>query len=147
MIFQAAFFNFQPQVWHGGGLARAAHWIYIYIYLYSKGPESAEHTFNTSVPEDNGKKHSESFRVQSGIYNKISKTIRQKWAKNIENRGLEGVWELLEATWDDKSLQSCLGRFWPGSDRPKSRPNGPRWRQVKAKMAPRWSKLGPRWPS
>ena len=26
-IFQAAFFNFQPQVWHGGGLARAAHWI------------------------------------------------------------------------------------------------------------------------
>ena len=27
MIFQAAFFNFQPQVWHGGGLARAAHWI------------------------------------------------------------------------------------------------------------------------
>jgi hypothetical protein len=25
-------------------------------YLYSKGPESAEHTFNTSVPEDNGKK-------------------------------------------------------------------------------------------
>ena len=27
-IFQAAFFNFQPQVRHGGGLARAAHWIY-----------------------------------------------------------------------------------------------------------------------
>ena len=30
----------KPQVWHGGGFARAAHWIY--IYLYSKGPESAE---------------------------------------------------------------------------------------------------------
>ena len=28
LIFQAAFFNFQPQVRHGGGLARAAHWIY-----------------------------------------------------------------------------------------------------------------------
>ena len=28
LIFKAAFFNFQPQVWHGGGLARAAHWIY-----------------------------------------------------------------------------------------------------------------------
>ena len=27
LIFQAAFFNFQPQVRHGGGLARAAHWI------------------------------------------------------------------------------------------------------------------------
>ena len=40
-----------------------------------------------------------------------------------------------------------FGRFWPGSDRPKSRPNGPRWRQVGAKMAPRWSKLGLRWPS
>ena len=27
MIFQAAFFNFQPQVRHGGGLAHATHWI------------------------------------------------------------------------------------------------------------------------
>ena len=27
LIFQAAFFNFQPQVRHGGGLASAAHWI------------------------------------------------------------------------------------------------------------------------
>ena len=33
LIFQAAFFNFQPQVRHGGGLARAAHWIYIHTFL------------------------------------------------------------------------------------------------------------------
>ena len=31
-----------------------------------------------------------------------------------------------------------FGRFWPASDRPKCQPNGPRWRQVGAKMAPRW---------
>ena len=35
-FFQAAFFNFQPQVRHGGGLARAAHWI-------SAGPAKRRH--------------------------------------------------------------------------------------------------------
>jgi hypothetical protein len=33
MIFQAAVYNFQPQVWHGGGLARAAHWIFMRSYI------------------------------------------------------------------------------------------------------------------
>ena len=36
LIFQAAFFNFQPQVRHGGGLARAAQWI-------SAGPAKRRH--------------------------------------------------------------------------------------------------------
>ena len=38
-----------------------------------------------------------------------------------------------------KAVLADLDQFWPGSDRPKSRPSGPRWRQVAAKMAPRCS--------
>ena len=34
LIFLAAFFNFQPQVRHGGGLARAAHWVYLLMCIY-----------------------------------------------------------------------------------------------------------------
>ena len=40
-----------------------------------------------------------------------------------------------------KFILADFGEFWPGSDRPKSRSNGPRWPQVGAKMAPRCSKL------
>ena len=43
LIFQAAFFNFQPQVRHGGGLARAAHWI-------SAGPAKRRHGVLMSNP-------------------------------------------------------------------------------------------------
>ena len=33
-----------------------------------------------------------------------------------------------------KAVLADFGRFWPGSDRPKSFPNGPRWSQDGTKM-------------
>ena len=50
-------------------------------------------------------------------------------SENIENRSLEASGSSWRRLGDEKSLQSCLGRFWPGSGRPKSRPKEPSWRQ------------------
>ena len=71
--------------------------------------------------------------------------------ETVNNQGLGGGLGGLGGDLGTKNLSKAVladfGGFWPGSDRPKSCPNGPRWGQVGAKMAPRCSKLGPRWPT
>ena len=80
----------------------------------------------------------------------MTKTF-EKWTWKLEKSrsggGLGALGGDLETKNLSKAVLADFGQFWPGSDRPKSRPNGARWRQLGAKMAPRASKLGPRWPS
>ena len=56
-------------------------------------------------------------------------------SQNLKNRSLEGVWEVLGATF---AGLADLGEFWPGSDRTKSHSNDQRWRQD----APSWDQDG-----
>ena len=52
-------------------------------------------------------------------------------AKNFENRGLEGVWELLEATWGRKISLKLAWQILAGLG--------------SSKIARKWAKLEPRW--
>ena len=84
------------------------------------------------------------------IIKNMSKIVRKSLKIKVW-RGSGGGLGALGGELGTKNLPTAVladfGQFWPGSDRPKSRPNGPRWRQVGAKVAPRWAKLEPRWPS
>ena len=75
--------------------------------------------------------------------------LKRTWKleKSRSGGGLGALGGDLETKNLSKTVLADFGEFWPGADRPKSRPKGPRRRQVGAKMAPRSSKLEPRWPS
>ena len=62
---------------------------------------------------------------------KITQRVSKNGARNNENRGMEGVWEILEAILARK-LPWRLS--WPILDR-----------RGEAKMAARWPNLAPRW--
>ena len=74
-----------------------------------------------------------------------------KWTRKLEKSNCGGGLGTLGGDLETKNLAKSVladfSEFWPGADRPKSRPKGPRRRQVGAKIAPRSSKLEPRLPS
>ena len=84
------------------------------------------------------KELSKKLKIQSRIYIKIFKKKHQKWIQKHEKSSSEGGLGVLGGDLGAKNLSKSVladfGRFWPGSDRPKSRPNGPRWGQDGAKM-------------
>ena len=57
-----------------------------------------------------------------------------KSSKNEVWGGLGALGGDLETKNASKAVLADFGQFWPGSDRPKSRPNRPRW--------PSWSQDG-----
>ena len=69
------------------------------------------------------------------------------WTPNGSGAGLGALGRDLGTKNLPTVVLADFDQFWPGSDRPKSRPHGPRRRQVGAKMALRWAKLEPRSPS
>ena len=64
-----------------------------------------------------------------------------KLEKSKSGGGLGGYGSELGTKNLPKAVLADFGQFWPGSDRPKSRPNGARWCQLGAKISRPFGKL------
>ena len=94
--------------------------------------------------------------LSGGAFCYIFKSIwcSENWRKplkngpgNLKNRGLEGVWELLGATLRQKISQKLSWLILLNFGRARMDQNLAQVGQDSANLAPRASKLGPRWPS
>ena len=91
------------------------------------------------------KELSKKLKIQSRIYIKIFKKKHQKWIQNHENRGLEGVWELLGATLGRKISQNLSWPILADFGRARIDQNLARMVQDGAKLEPRWRQDAPSW--
>ena len=62
-----------------------------------------------------------------------------------ENRGLEGVWELLGAILRRKTSQKLSWPIWANFGQARDAQNGGKMAELGAKMGPRWRQDAPRW--
>ena len=105
------------------------------IWMFSKFKKSKQKLYEALSEENSWRNLRRSFKINYRIFveslKKIAQNVSKNGARNHENRGREGVWEVLEAILARK-LPWRLS--WLILDR-----------RGEAKMAARWPNLAPRW--